>query len=127
MASTPHGVTFDPVRIGLLLDWPVGVPANLTEPIELAFEEADASRRLPRRIELVVEQAHGLPLHAAKNAIDGYRRLIDQGCVGVIGPLISDNAIALAPVVDELEVPAISWCGTCLLYTSDAADERSSV
>lgn len=112
MTATPHGVTFDPVRIGLLLDWPVGVPANLTEPIQLAFEEADASRRLPRRIELVVEQAHGLPLHAARHAIDGYRRLVDAGCIGVIGPLISDNAIALAPVIDALEVPAISWCGT---------------
>ena len=112
MAATPHGVEFDPVRIGLLLDWPVGVPANLIEPIQLAFEEAHAARRIPRRIELVVEEAHGLSLHAAKNAIDGYRRLVDAGCVGVIGPLISDNAIALAPVVDALQVPAISWCGT---------------
>ena len=88
------------------------MPANLIEPIQLAFEEAHAARRIPRRIELVVEEAHGLPLHAAKNAIDGYRRLVDAGCVGVIGPLISDNAIALAPVVDALQVPAISWCGT---------------
>lgn len=112
MTSTPHGLQFDPVRIGLLLDWPVGVPANTIEPIQLAFEEAAASRRLPRAIELVVEEAHGLPLHHPGRAIEGYRRLVDAGCVGVIGPLISDNAIALAPVVDRLEVPAISWCGT---------------
>jgi branched-chain amino acid transport system substrate-binding protein len=112
MATTPHGVEFDPVRIGLLLDWPVGVPANTSEPVTLAFEEAYDAKRTPRRIELVVEEAHGLPRRAAKHAIDGYRRLVDAGCVGVIGPLISDNAIALAPVVNECQVPAISWCGT---------------
>lgn len=112
MATTPHGIEFDPVRIGLLLDWPVGVPANTIEPVLMAFEEASESKRTPRRIELVVEEAHGLPRRAAKHAIDGYRRLVEAGCIGVIGPLISDNAIALAPVVDECQVPAISWCGT---------------
>jgi ABC-type branched-subunit amino acid transport system substrate-binding protein len=112
MATTPHGITFDPARIGLLLDWPVGEPANLIEPITLAFEEAAAAKRLPRAIELVVETAHGLPLHSADRAIAGYKRLVEAGCVGVIGPLISDNAIALAPVVDAVGVPAVSWCGT---------------
>ena len=112
MTTTPHGIELDPVRIGLLLDWPVGVPANTIEPVTLAFEEAAAARRLPRRIELVVEEAHGLPRRAAMHAIAGYHRLVDAGCIGVIGPLISDNAIALAPAVDERQVPAISWCGT---------------
>jgi ABC-type branched-subunit amino acid transport system substrate-binding protein len=112
MGTAPHGVEFDPVRIGFLLDWPVGVPANFIDPFQLAFEEAHAQGRSPRRIELVVEEAHGLPRRAAMHAIAGYRRLVDAGCVGVIGPLISDNAIALAPVVNEAQVPAISWCGT---------------
>jgi ABC-type branched-subunit amino acid transport system substrate-binding protein len=112
MASKPHGIEFDPIRIGFLVDWPVGKPENFIEPFTLAFEEAYANGVTNRRIELVVETSHGLPIHPAKRAIDGYRRLVEQGCIGVIGPLISDNSIALVPVIEELEVPALTWCGT---------------
>lgn len=108
----PHGVEFDPIKIGFLLDWEVGVLENFTQPIELAFEEAYASGISNRRIELVIERAYGLPRRAAKYAIDGYRNLIDQGCIGVIGPLISDNSIALTPYINEWQVPALTWCGT---------------
>lgn len=110
--ASPHGVPLDPVRIGYLVDWPVGVPENLIEPFTLAFEEALASGVVNRRIELVVEEAHGLPLHSADRAIAGYRRLVDQGCIGVIGPLISDNAIALVDTIEACRVPALTWCGT---------------
>lgn len=110
--ASPHGVPLDPVRIGYLVDWPVGVPENVTEPLMLAFEEAHASGVVNRRIELVVEEAHGLPLHPASRAIAGYRRLVEQGCVGVVGPLISDNSIALVDAIEECRVPALTWCGT---------------
>lgn len=112
MANKPHGIELDPIRIGLLLDWEVGVLDNLTQPLELAFEEAYANRIVNRRIELVIERAYGLPRRAAKFAIDGYRNLIDQGCIGVVGPLISDNSIALTPCINEWQVPALTWCGT---------------
>ena len=29
-----------------------------------------------------------------------------------IGPLITDNSIALAPVINETGVPAVTWTGT---------------
>ena len=46
MAATPAGVTFDPVRSvsARMAGWR---GANLIEPIQLAFEEADAARRCP--------------------------------------------------------------------------------
>ena len=112
MASKPHGRELDPVRIGFLVDLDVGVKANFVEPFQLAFEEAFASGVTNRRIELVVEEASALPRRSWTIARDGLRRLVDQGCIGVIGPLISDNAIALAPTIDAWETPCISWCGT---------------
>src|SRR5437867_1261219 len=49
---------------------------------------------------------------AAKNTIDGYLELVREGALCVIGPLITDNSIALAPVIDQAGVPAITWTGT---------------
>jgi branched-chain amino acid transport system substrate-binding protein len=112
VASTPHGREFDPVKIGFLIDMDVGVKDNFVQPFLLAFEEAYERGITSRKIELVVEEASSLPRRAAKIAVDGFRHLVEQGCIGVIGPLISDNSISLAPYVDEWKVPALTWCGT---------------
>jgi ABC-type branched-subunit amino acid transport system substrate-binding protein len=112
MPSKPHGIEFDPVKIGFLLDWEVGVLDNFLQPFQLAFEEAYERGITNRRIELVVEKAIGLPRHAAINVRRGLQNLIDQGCVGVIGPLISDNAIVLVPEVNARQIPALTWAGT---------------
>src|SRR5215471_17091068 len=104
MASKPHGREFDPVHIGFLIDMDVGVKKNFTEPFELAFAEAYEQGITNRRIELVVEDASSLPRRSWTIARDGLRHLIDGGCIGVIGPLISDNSIALAPYIDEWKV-----------------------
>src|ERR1051326_1839925 len=112
MASTPHGREFDPVKIGFLIDMDVGVKDNFVQPFLLAFEEARERGITSRKIELVVEEASSLPRRAAKIAVEGFRHLVEQGCVAVIGPLISDNSISLAPYIDEWKVPALTWCGT---------------
>jgi len=100
------------VRIGFLIDMDVGVKENFTQPFELAFAEAYEQGLFNRRIELVVEEASALPRRSWTIGRDGFRRLVEQGCVGVIGPLISDNSIALAPYINEWKVPALTWCGT---------------
>jgi len=112
MPSKPHGREFDPVKIGFLIDMDVGVKDNFIQPFLLAFEEAYERGVTNRRIELVVEESSALPRRSAKYAVDGFRSLVDQGVIGVIGPLISDNSIVLAPFIDEWEVPALTWCGT---------------
>ena len=109
------GLAFVPIRIGLLIDlhMPDGyVEKFYVEPIMLAFEEAVAAGHSNRALELVVERAFGLPHHHWENAARGLERLARAGCVGVIGPLISDNARALRRRVNELEVPCVSWSGT---------------
>jgi hypothetical protein len=49
---------------------------------------------------------------SAKNATDGFRYLVDEGCIGVAGAYSSDNAITVGPLANELQIPLISWCGT---------------
>jgi ABC-type branched-subunit amino acid transport system substrate-binding protein len=65
-----------------------------------------------RSVELVVREAIGLPRLEAKNAVDGYLDLSSQGVLCVIGPLITDNSLALAPTINATGVPAVTWTGT---------------
>lgn len=108
----PHGLTFAPIKIGVLIDIDMGTKEDFLATLRLAFSEADAAGRLPRAVELVVKEAIGLPRLEARNTIQGYRDLVDAGVLGVIGPLITDNSLALAPEIERCRVPAITWTGT---------------
>jgi ABC-type branched-subunit amino acid transport system substrate-binding protein len=110
--STPHGLAFAPVKIGVLIDMDMGTKADFLATLRFAFDEAFEAKVITRPVELVVEEAIGLPRLEAKNTIDGYRRLVEAGVLGTIGPLITDNSIALAPIIDQLGVPAVTWTGT---------------
>src|SRR5262249_47175796 len=44
----------------------------------------------------------------------GARRLAADGCVLVLGPSVTDFAVPLIPVLDELGLPAINWSGSGL-------------
>ncbi len=110
--STPHGLPFAPTKVGVLIDIDMGTKADFLATLRMGFDEAHAAGVLLRPVELVVEEAIGLPRLEARNTIAGYRRLVDAGVLCVIGPLITDNSLALAPVIDATGVPAITWTGT---------------
>ncbi len=115
MATTrtlPHGLAFAPVKIGVLIDIDMGTKEEFLATLRLAFAEAETAGRLPRAVELVVKEAVGLPRLEARNTIKGYRELVEAGVLGVIGPLITDNSLALAPEIERRGVPAITWTGT---------------
>jgi ABC-type branched-subunit amino acid transport system substrate-binding protein len=78
----------------------------------LAFDDAVESGLLDRPYEFVLHGENGLPNGTAKNATDGFRYLVDEGCIGVAGAYSSDNAITVAPLANDLAVPLISWAGT---------------
>ena len=102
----------DPIKIGWLgsaLDGPGG---GYDKIHRMAFDEAEETGVLNRPVEFVIHPENGLPQGSAKNAIDGFRFLVDEGCVGIAGGYSSDNAMVLARYANELEVPLISWCGT---------------
>ena len=102
----------EPIKIGWLgaaLDGPGG---GYDKIHRMAFDEAVESGLLDRSYEFVLLAEHGLPNGTAKNATDGFRFLVDEGCIGVAGAYSSDNAITVAPLANELQVPLISWAGT---------------
>jgi branched-chain amino acid transport system substrate-binding protein len=102
----------EPIKIGWLgsaLDGPGG---GYDKIHRMAFDEAAETGLLDRPVEFVLHPEHGLPQGSAKNATDGFRSLVDEGCIGVAGAYSSDNAIVVAPLANELQVPLISWCGT---------------
>src|SRR5436190_4240656 len=102
----------DPIKIGWLgsaLDGPGGGYDNIHR---LAFDEAVESGVLGRPYEFVLHPERGLPQGSAKNAIDGFKELVDEGCIAVAGAYSSDNAMVVGPYANELQVPLLSWCGT---------------
>jgi branched-chain amino acid transport system substrate-binding protein len=108
----PHGLAFAPVKIGVLIDMDMGTKEDFLAALRFSFDEAHAAGVITRPVELVVKEAIGLPRLEAKNPIDGYRALADEGVLCVIGPLITDNSLALAPVINQVGVPSVTWTGT---------------
>jgi branched-chain amino acid transport system substrate-binding protein len=110
--KAPHGLQFAPVKVGVLIDIDMGTKEDFLATLRFAFDEALQQGVMLRPVELVVKEAIGLPRLEAKNTVDGYLDLVNRGVLCVIGPLITDNSIALAPVIDEKRLPAITWTGT---------------
>ena len=102
----------EPIKIGWLgsaLDGPGG---GYDKIHRLAFDDAVEAEVLPRSYEFVIHPENGLPNGSAKNAIDGFKALVDEGCIVVAGSYSSDNAMVVGPYANELQVPLLSWCGT---------------
>ncbi len=59
----------------------------------------------------MIADARGLPRENYKKLLDGYRWLVDQGCVVVLGPMISDNCLVIQDLANELKVSCIGWTG----------------
>src|SRR5262249_51699378 len=107
----PHGLAFAPTKVGVLIDLDMGTKDDFLACLRFAFDEALEQRVLLRPVELLVKEAVGLPRLEARNATLGYRWLVEQGVLCTIGPLITDNSIALAPVIDAAGGPAVTWTG----------------
>ena len=75
----------EPIKIGWLgsaLDGPGG---GYDKIHRMAFDEAATQGLLDRPVEFVLHPENGLPQGSAKNATDGFRYLVDEGCIGVAG------------------------------------------
>lgn len=94
------------MKVGRLLDHPttVGATDYGRRALELVFADAQAP------IELVEVDAAG----SMERVIAGARRLAASGCALILGPSITDFAVPLVPVLEELRVPAINWAGSAL-------------
>ena len=109
----------EPIKLGYLFDFvlPDGFPkemrADLTQSFELVFEEGLAQGIIDRPIEIVFREVEGLPKGSVKAVIDAYGELVDEGCLAVFGPAITDNCVPTKEAIEKrFQVPAISVTGT---------------
>jgi len=108
----------EPIKVGLLMDY-IGDSRSMddvsifSEPLDLVFRQGQESGLIDRSVEVVYGSAQGLPRGNTKAVIDAFGALVEQGCVAVIGPHISDNAVTVRPEIErQFRVPAISVCGS---------------
>jgi branched-chain amino acid transport system substrate-binding protein len=108
----------EPVKLGFLMDYISGSAAIddrsiYTKPMDLVFRQGYESGTIDRPIELVFRTVQGLPRGSVKAVIDAFGELVDEGCLAVFGPGISENAVAVRPEIERrFRVPALSVCGT---------------
>ena len=110
--------TAQPIKMGYLMDFllPEGFPAelraDLTDPFDLVFERGPrAGHDRPTGGDRLPE-VEGLPKGSVKAVIDAYGELVDEGCLLVFGPSITDNAEPTKEAIEErFHVPAISVTG----------------
>ena len=68
---------------------------------------------IDRPIEIIYREVEGLPKGSVKAVIDAYGELVDEGCLAVFGPHITDNCVPTREAIEErFKVPAISVTGT---------------
>src|ERR1700743_2026461 len=111
--------TAERIRVGYLMDFklPPGCPeelfASFTQTFDLIFEEAAEQGLMDRRVQMIYREVEGLPKGSVKAVIDAYGELVDEGCLVVFGPNITDNCVPLREAIEErFKVPAISVTGT---------------
>jgi branched-chain amino acid transport system substrate-binding protein len=80
--------------------------------IRMAFDEAVEKGVLDRPYEFVFEANAGLPQGTAQAGVESYQRLVDAGCIAIVGANYTDSAVVVAEYVNAAKVPTISMCGT---------------
>lgn len=109
----------EPIKFGCVFDFklPDGYPQerrdDFNQSLQLVFDDALAQGTIDRPVEFVIREVEGLPKGSVKAVINAYEELCDEGCLAILGPFITDNAV---PTREEIErrfrVPAISVTGT---------------
>jgi len=104
-----------PARVGVLIDW-LDADGNYDEHIlpvlEMVAEDYVARGIVERPVEFVVRAVQGLPKGTFRAVRDAYRELVEEDCVVVFGPQVSENGIALAPFIEATQVPTITLAGS---------------
>jgi len=111
--------TAQPIRLGYLFDFrlPTGYPEelrlDLTRSFELVFRDGLERGVIDRPVEIVFREVEGLPKGSIKAVLDAYGELVEEGCLAVFGPAITDNAVPVREAIEtRFKVPAISVTGS---------------
>jgi len=111
------GIT--PVRIGLLFDYIFPAAAQYDtrrdweDGIALVLEEGHAPGMLVRPVELVSRDVLGLPNGSFAAVRRAFEELVNEDCVLIFGPIVSENAVPLRDYVEARgEVATLSTIGS---------------
>ena len=107
-----------PVKVGLCIDFPMSdMQQAYRDALDLAFHEALDSQLIDRPIEPIADESEGLPRGEAFAVLESWKRLANMGCVVIVGPSVSDNAVAVRQHIESTgHIPTIGWCGTERFY-----------
>ena len=108
-----------PIKLGYLFDFklpesfPKAMRDDLVQSFQLVFKQGYEQGLIDRQIDIVFREVEGLPKGTVKAVIDAYAELVDEGCLAVFGPAISDNAEPVREAIENrFHVPAISVTGS---------------
>lgn len=111
--------TAEPIKIGFLMDvvTPESFPQERREevlrPFELVFGDGLKRGLIDRPVEVIYREVEGLPKGSVKAVIEAYGDMVDEGCLAVYGPHISDNIVPVREAIDErFHVASITNAGT---------------
>jgi branched-chain amino acid transport system substrate-binding protein len=107
-AQGSRALNREPIKVGLL----GGEMKAFEREVRMAFDEGIERGLLDRSYELVFELDAGLPQGTAASGVASFNRLVDAGCIAVIGANYTDAAIPIAPQANARQVPVVSMCGT---------------
>jgi branched-chain amino acid transport system substrate-binding protein len=109
----------EPIKLGYLFDFklPDGYPEesrqDLVLPFELVFKQGLEKGMIDRPVEIVFREVEGLPKGTIKAVIDAFGELVEEGCLVVFGPAITDNCVPTREAIEEnFRIPAISVTGS---------------
>src|SRR6476661_6586587 len=117
--SMSYESTAEPIKVGYLMDfklpdlYPQEMKEDLSNPFDLVFGEAMEEGLIDRPIQIIYKEVEGLPKGSVKAVIDAYGDLVDEGCLAVFGPHITDNCVPTREAIEErFKVPALSVTGS---------------
>lgn len=109
----------EPIKLGYLMDFrlPDSYPQerrlDVTRSLELVFQQGVKDGLIDRPVQIIYKEVEGLPKGSVKAVIDAFGELVDEGCLAVFGPHISDNAEPTREAIEtRFRIPAISVTGS---------------
>ena len=103
-----------PIKVGYIND--MTLTANFSmdtvfQAMQLVFDEGLETGVIDRRIEILYREVEGLPKGTVRAVTDAILELVEEGCLAIVGPNISDNSIPAKKLIEKLEIPVIAMSG----------------
>jgi ABC-type branched-subunit amino acid transport system substrate-binding protein len=115
----PSARSIQPIKFGILLDTKIAdgldpdVRSDMKQPFELIFDDAYNEGVLDRKVEILYREVDGLPRGTVKAVVDAYGELVEEGCIAVYGPHVSENVAAVRDAIErDFRVPSLGVYGS---------------